>query len=436
MLDAALADLEAVWTTQSAPIIEYLAAGSSPERTRQRAAAFGLDLPDDVVTWFAWHDGLVPDRDREVEIMPAMRPVGLDEAMVLAREIKAALAPIPQLPAVLAGDWLPLLSDDAGAFLFVSVEARADPAVWAFELSDPAAPQRRFNNLTDLARALTVLFQIGLYRFERESVRTTDVLAAEQMLASFREPGDIYQSAEADTGRSEVSIGADSGIDTAAAARLAEAVAHLEGLPRAARLIESIDLLGTATVIEALRRLDLGAREEAASSLGDTENPRAVPLLLALIDDPEDYVRETAVGAIGKVRDPSVGPQLVPFLASPNKNLRKAAAFALGELRIQDAVPGLLELTKDRIPVVRTAAATALGKIGAPVDIGPLVALLEDSDPDAAQMATWALGEIADPSAIAPLEQATRAADRTLARIAKEALSSLKSRTSRHADLP
>jgi hypothetical protein len=73
-------------------------------------------------------------------MLPAMRPLSLDEALVLAREIKAALAPIPEVPTVLTGDWLPLLSDDAGEFLFVSVEAGADPPCG---LSNSRTPRRR-----------------------------------------------------------------------------------------------------------------------------------------------------------------------------------------------------------------------------------------------------------------------------------------------------
>jgi hypothetical protein len=428
MLEAALHDLEAVWTTQSAPIVEYLAEGSSPESTRQRAAAFGLTLPEDVVAWFAWHDGLKIERNREVEMLPAMRPLTLDEALTLAREIKAALAPVPDVPTVLAGDWLPILSDDAGEFLFLSVEPGSDRAVRAFELSDPTLPQRRFDDLIGLARALTMLFQVGLYRFEGGSVHATDPLAVEQLIASFRADDDSDRSTKVEAKVSAIAPTAESEVDNEAAARLTESVATLEGLPRAERLIEAIEQSGRATVIEALRRLEVGAREEAASSLGYTESPKAAPLLLALLDDPEDYVRETAAGAIGMVGDQSVGPRLIPLLSSANKNLRKAAAFSLGELRTKDAVAGLCELASDRIPVVRATAATALGKIGAPVDIAPLIALLDDSYREAAQMAAWALGEIGDPAAIKPLEKATRSTDPTLARVAEEALSSLRSR--------
>jgi hypothetical protein len=425
MLEAALQDLEAVWTAQSAPIVGHLAEGSTPEGIRARAGAFGLTLPDDVVQWFAWHDGLAADRDRDMEMLPAMRPLGLDEALALGREIRAVLVPVPGLPAVLTGDWLPLLSDDAGEFLFVSVEAGADPAVWAFELSDPAAPRRRFEDLTGLARALAALFEAGLYRFDGESVRAPDPLAAERLMAGFRADGAAAFLPEVDTGPGDAAA-VPVPVDHEAAARLGRQLGSLEGLARAALLLESVDALGTATVVEALRRLDLGAREEAASSLGYTGSPKAAPLLQALLDDPEDYVRETAAGAMGMVADPSVAPRLVPLLSSANRNLRKAAAFSLGELGIRDAIPRLLELTEDPVPLVRRAAATALGRIGGPMDIAPLVALLDDGDPETAQMAAWALGAIGDPGALGALEEASRSRDPTLARIARESVAALK----------
>lgn len=421
MLEAALHELEAVWTAQSAPIVEHLAEGSTPEDIRARAGAFGLTLPDDVVQWFAWHDGLAADRDRDMEMLPGMRPLGLDEALALGREIRAVLVPVPGLPAVLTGDWLPLLSDDAGEFLFVSVEAGADPAVWAFELSDPAAPRGRFEDLTGLARVLAALFEAGLYRFDGESVRASDPLAAERLMAGLREDGAAAFLPEVDTGPGDAAVP----VDHEAAARLGRQLGPLEGLARAALLLESVDTLGTATVVEALRRLDVGAREEAASSLGYTGSPKAAPLLLALLDDPEDYVRETAAGAMGMAADPSVAPRLVPLLSSANRNLRKAAAFSLGELGIRDAIPGLQDLTEDPVPLVRRSAATALGRIGGPMDIAPLVALLDDNDPETAQMAAWALGAIGDRGALGALEEASRSRDPTLARIARESLASL-----------
>lgn len=58
-LDGKLRELEEELRRQAAPVVDCLAAGRSPSSTRAALdRAFGL-VPEEIVTWFAWHDGIV-----------------------------------------------------------------------------------------------------------------------------------------------------------------------------------------------------------------------------------------------------------------------------------------------------------------------------------------------------------------------------------------
>lgn len=424
MLEVALHELQQVLEMRAAPVAAYLAPGLPREAADALAARYDLELPTEVADYFGWHDGLKADRDRDIELLPALRPLSLAESLELQAALSDALAILPEPAPVLSGRWLPLFADDAGAFWLVSAEADAAPSVYAFELEDPGAPAVRFVSLTALARALAELFRSGAYAYVDGSVRIADPRAAEAIMTACNGGGGAGAS-PSDGADANQADGAGPAEDTAAANRLTLTLSALEGSNRARRILNALDELGLATVAAAIDALDIGARDEVARSLGSAESPRAAPVLLHLLADTEDYVRETAAGALGFTREPAVADALLPLLSSQNHNLRKAAAFSLGELRIAAAADPLLVLAGDDNPVVRSAAATAIGKIGRKVEIGPLVQLLEDPYADAAQMAAWALGEIGDPAAAPALERAADSADPTLARIARAALEQL-----------
>jgi len=418
MLDAALHELQQVWETVDAPIAAYLAPGLPRAAADSFAAQYGLVLPDDVADYFGWHDGLRTDRDQDIEMLPALRPLSLEESLDLQAALKDAFSVLPDLDPVLAGRWLPLFADDAGNFLLVSVEPGAEGFVYALELEEPGKPSVRFKSLTILALALTELFRSGIYVFAEGTVNATDPVAAEAIILDHN-GNDGGESTGADNRAT------DAGVDAAAVDSLAVSLAASEGSKRAITILDAVDELGLGTVTAAIDSLDIGARDEVARSLGATENQRAAPVLLHLLADTEDFVRETAVAAIGFTGEPAAAEALLPLLTSSNHNLRKTAAFSLGELRIDAAAESVLALTGDANPLVRTAAATALGKIGHRVDIEPILQLLHDPYPDAAQMAAWALGEIGDPAAAPALQQAAASEDATLARIASAALQQL-----------
>ena len=81
--------------------------------------------------------------------------------------------------------------------------------------------------------------------------------------------------------------------------------------------------------------------------------------------------------------------------------MRKDAAQSLGEIGDPRAVQPLIVALKERF--VGTVSATALGKIGDPRAVAPLISVLEDKDPEFRVAAAQALGRIRDPRVVDPL---------------------------------
>lgn len=419
MLEEILRELEQVWAMQAAPLTGCLAAGLPRNSADALAATYGLELPADVAEFFGWHDGLRPDRDRDIEMLPALRPVSLEEALQLQDALKDAFAILPEPVPLLAGHWLPILTDDAGSIWLVSAEAGADRCVYALDLEDLGSPEVRFDSLAAMALALTELFRSGSYVFDDGAVHVSDARAAAAIVAAHNRHGDDSGDAE------RAGAGAGETATNAASHDLAATLAAMDGTRRALRILDAVTELGFDAVIAAITRLDVAARDDLARSLGTVADRGSASLLVHLLADPEDFVRETAAGAIGQTGEPAAADALLPLVGSANHNIRKAAAFSLGELHVSAAVEPLLTMTGDPNAAVRAAAATALGKIGGRMDIEPLLQLLDDPYPDAAQMAAWTLGEIGDPTAAPALERAAGSKDAALARIARAALEQL-----------
>jgi HEAT repeat protein len=185
-------------------------------------------------------------------------------------------------------------------------------------------------------------------------------------------------------------------------------------------------------------------RAAAASTLGQMENPRTFPYLLAALEDPDAWVREHAAQALGRLGMPEAagalerlvrmdpasqvrvsaveslgrvgGPQavaaLAPLTTANDLDLVQAAATALGRLHHADALLLLLPLLHHPNPGHRMAAATALGDSGDATVVRILADLaVLDRDPKVIRAAVEALGRLAAPEAVRAL--LTLASDRT-----------------------
>jgi HEAT repeat protein len=93
--------------------------------------------------------------------------------------------------------------------------------------------------------------------------------------------------------------------------------------------------------------------------------------------------------------------QLIGWLQDKNRAVRSEAARSLGDAKDPRAVEPLVAALNDK--GVRLSAITALGKIGDSRAAEPLIAALKDTDDVVRAYAAQALGRIGDTRAVEPL---------------------------------
>jgi HEAT repeat protein len=150
-------------------------------------------------------------------------------------------------------------------------------------------------------------------------------------------------------------------------------------------------------------------RMDAAAELADLGDSRAVPALLAVLE--EDMNRRTgvwaaAIPALGTLRDPRAVPALIEALELREEDWlgREMAAVALGEIGDEAAVPALLHAAS--MVDTRAQAICALAAIGDPRAAPLFVEVLAGGDEqhvvDTAERALVELG----PDAVPALQEA------------------------------
>ncbi|MCI0589968.1 MAG: HEAT repeat domain-containing protein [Planctomycetes bacterium] len=146
------------------------------------------------------------------------------------------------------------------------------------------------------------------------------------------------------------------------------------------------------------------ARAFAALGLAMSAEPSAVASLVRALSDDREEVRCAAARALGLLEDEGAIVPLVEALRKdPSPAVRGYAASALGRSRDPRAVPALLAATSARSEEVRRAATLALGEVAGPRDPGVLPRLAEflasDRDGTTRGYAAIALGEVGGPAA-------------------------------------
>jgi HEAT repeats len=159
-------------------------------------------------------------------------------------------------------------------------------------------------------------------------------------------------------------------------------------------------------------------RAQAAFTLGDMASDRAVPALVAALEDGNREVRAAATRSLGRLRaTEAIEPAIQAGIdRRVPRSVVSAAALELGP----PVVPALIPLLKHERPEVRATAAELFGLLDVSGDAAPLVALLQDPSPAVRASAALALERVADASAAQELlgaladdEPAVRAAAAT-----------------------
>jgi HEAT repeat protein len=201
-----------------------------------------------------------------------------------------------------------------------------------------------------------------------------------------------------------------------------------------------------------LKSNDPDLRANAATSLGQIKDIRAVEPLIAAMDD-FPYVTDSIIKALIKINAPAVEP-LIAALRDENLNIRANAAFVLGEIKdmraiapliasLEDesmeycsgnaltqigapAVEPLIAALKDENNIVRANAASVLGRINDTRAIEPLIAVMKDEDPFVRIYVVSALGQIKDAHAISAVISALKDEDAWVVKEAEEILNQIK----------
>ena len=142
--------------------------------------------------------------------------------------------------------------------------------------------------------------------------------------------------------------------------------------------------------------------------LGRLGDKRAVPAIMAALQDPDPQLRRQAAQSLGELRSPRAFHVLVDALREDaDVEVRKMGAAALGSLRDGRAYRPLVRILTDRDedPRVRGVAAEALAALSHRNAVAPLVAALSDPSAEVRFWAAFALGQLRSTRAVTKLKR-------------------------------
>ena len=136
-----------------------------------------------------------------------------------------------------------------------------------------------------------------------------------------------------------------------------------------------------------------GIRRGAAMNLGRMGDRRAVPALIAALNNADPQVQEFVVRALAELKDPrAIEPLIAIARKNADKELQMYAIEAVGEFKDARAIAALIDIPSRSAQDDRTVA-IALGRIGAPA-VPPLLAALKNAEPASRVRVLDALGWI------------------------------------------
>jgi len=152
---------------------------------------------------------------------------------------------------------------------------------------------------------------------------------------------------------------------------------------------------------------------------------RAVGPLIGALSNPDKRIRQEAAKTLGQLRDDRAVPHLIRALR--DADVFASAAYSLGEIGHSDAIEPLAEALHS--PGQRDTAVVALGKIGGEKAVGAIIPLLEDESEIVRERAAEALGRIGDRPALEPLSHASKDIERKVRLAARQAIRQIMDRS-------
>jgi HEAT repeat protein len=147
-------------------------------------------------------------------------------------------------------------------------------------------------------------------------------------------------------------------------------------LNSALNVLRLTDVDTHSTLIEFLKGADQDLRIQAALSLGEQRDVRAIPALLEATRDENVNVVYHSIEALGKLRAVEAVDRLIEFAESKDFFLAFPAIEALGEIGHSGVSFRIIPLLQDEM--LREPAARALSRIGDEFAVEALIAILND----------------------------------------------------------
>jgi len=147
-------------------------------------------------------------------------------------------------------------------------------------------------------------------------------------------------------------------------------------LNSALNVLRLTDIDTHSTLIEFLKGPDHDLRIQAALSLGEQRDVRAIPALLEATRDENVNVIYHAIEALGKLQAVEAVDRLIEFAESKDFFLAFPAIEALGQIGLSGVSIRILPLLQDEM--LREPAARALSRIGDEFAVEALIAILND----------------------------------------------------------
>jgi HEAT repeat protein len=136
-------------------------------------------------------------------------------------------------------------------------------------------------------------------------------------------------------------------------------------------------------------------RNRAESVVGELRVVAAVPRLLEMLKDPNEYIRSRGAWALGRIGDPRAVSSLIGLLNDPSFDAPIRAVEALGSLKAREATSHLTTvLFSGSSKRLRYEAALALGEIGDPSAIPALENAISDPERAIRSAAEYALIQV------------------------------------------
>lgn len=152
---------------------------------------------------------------------------------------------------------------------------------------------------------------------------------------------------------------------------------------------------GPDTVAEQLRSENPAVREDTARRARNFDDPAVIEALVAGLDDPSEKVRLNAISSLIALDAEEAVPRLTELMVSdPSAAVQRDAIEALGRIADARAVPALVALLEDQKARPPLNAIWALGQLQDMSALPILAELRESSDPYVAYNANQALRRI------------------------------------------